>query len=696
MSTLAVITLPVLAPIAALLQLLFPGLLAEQWRHYKIVISVLITQSTVFMLHWAAVTWWVTDRVWWLSDVALTLAMITVAAVGLVIALRLAVKKRSHSPPSQGGAGGGSHSHLPSTPASPILPPHDPLITLISEITADPTFLRRRIAPSKVEYFALGIFAALGVIWFVYQLLAAGVPLDPVAPITVACLLGIAHLLYRRSRAREHHPDRVVLFSPESASASEVTATPAVKTTHESSHDPLLRSPSAPPCRDGAPRPAPRPFLSTELVLLLSLTFTGAVMAVYLNQSPPENRDAGAVTYDWPTYRGNKHRTGAADTAPGPRVPAILWTFDPAERKGRVMIHSSPTVVGDRVFVGALHQVLTTTQGYVYCVDAGGSAPAAKPGSLIWRFSAEGTAKAIFTSPSVLDGKLYVGEGYHEDTKCRLFCVDARTGKTEWALPTTSHTESAPTIIASRVYFGAGDDGVYCVDGKNLKLVNAQVPPEPTVIWHHKSLHVDTAPAVADGRVFISTVIGDEHADLKILALDADTGDILWQRDTPLPVPGSPSHDAGRVYFGLGNGKLGAPSDKPQGAVWCVDAKTGDRLWEFKTAAGVFNSPALHSGLVVFGSLDKNVYCLDAVTGDLKWKTNVGDAVVAAPVVTEDAVYIVSEHGLIKCIGLAKGDLRWAMDDLKTGEADAYASPTLAGGRLYVAIGGKVHCIGDR
>ncbi len=79
-----VVGLPVLLPIVALLQLLFPGLLRDQWRQYRYAVQVLLTQSTLIFLQWALVKWVFTRRPWWLSDDALAAALVAVAAWGIV------------------------------------------------------------------------------------------------------------------------------------------------------------------------------------------------------------------------------------------------------------------------------------------------------------------------------------------------------------------------------------------------------------------------------------------------------------------------------------------------------------------------------------------------------------------------------------------------------------------------------------
>ena len=68
---LAVIGLPALLPLVALLQLLFPTMLRDQARHYRRAVRVVLAQSTLIFLHWALLRWVVSSRPWWLSDQAL-------------------------------------------------------------------------------------------------------------------------------------------------------------------------------------------------------------------------------------------------------------------------------------------------------------------------------------------------------------------------------------------------------------------------------------------------------------------------------------------------------------------------------------------------------------------------------------------------------------------------------------------------
>ncbi|OYW13580.1 MAG: serine/threonine protein kinase, partial [Planctomycetales bacterium 12-60-4] len=135
-------------------------------------------------------------------------------------------------------------------------------------------------------------------------------------------------------------------------------------------------------------------------------------------------------------------------------------------------------------------------------------------------------------------------------------------------------------------------------------------------------------PIVADGRVFVSGMTGDETVTL--FAYDAATGKKLWQRDWatgPLPdihktnsqASATPAADGERVYFYFWT--LG---------LLTVDAKTGADVWEqtlpipffvFKWGPGM--SPVLYKDLVLFcqdDDLAPALYAFDKRSGELRWK----------------------------------------------------------------------------
>jgi outer membrane protein assembly factor BamB len=272
----------------------------------------------------------------------------------------------------------------------------------------------------------------------------------------------------------------------------------------------------------------------------------------------------------------------------------------------------------------------------------------------------------------VVNGRLYIGEGFHEDSGCKLYCLDAATGEKRWQHETTSHTEATPVVVAGKVYCGAGDDGLYCLDAET-----------GTELWHYQKLHIDSPPRIVDGRLHGGSVVGDEYRDCAVFCLDADTGKQLWRVPVDLPAPGAPVVQDGLVYVGLGNGKFGQSADRPAGALLCLDAASGQRRWHYPVPDSVLARPAVDEQCVYFGACDQHCYALDRQKGRLRWKKDLGSPIVAAPVLFQQArrsfLYVADSAGGVVRLDPDTGATHWRMDveDNAGLPAALYGSPVV-------------------
>ncbi len=81
----------------------------------------------------------------------------------------------------------------------------------------------------------------------------------------------------------------------------------------------------------------------------------------------------------------------------------------------------------------------------------------------------------------------------------------------------------------------------------------------------------------------------------------------------------NPTHTYDRAFHvAVAGGKLYYGSSS-EDAVYCLDARTGQRLWVFYTEGPVRLAPTLYQGKLYVGSDDGRVYCLDASSGQLAW-----------------------------------------------------------------------------
>lgn len=591
---LAVITLPALAPLVALLQFLFPGLLGDHWKHYRCMIAALMTQSTLMFAQWAVLTWFVDEPTWWLTDRALAWAMTIAAGVGLL--------------------------------ASMLIRPRP-----------------APVEPMRVEFLALGIFGGASGVWLLWQSVQGAAVLDYLLIATSACVGGLIHLLLRNRWARGQR----------------------------------------------------RAVFATETICLLVFACGGGLVTAHVFHNLPVANELARVTGEWDTYRGDSRRTGTSNRKDaGPTDPQLLWTFTPPLQRGEVHIDSSPVVADGLVFLSGYSQVLAYRQGLVWCVNARTDRQLGDhhvgPGELVWQTNDE-SLRPIFSSPTLLNEELLIGEGYHFDANCRLLAFNARSGREQWSFKTTSHVESTPTrsLVTGLIYVGAGDDGLYCLERPSMS------GAQPAVVWHLKGIHTDAGPLEAEGKIFAGGVVGEVVKDLQVIAVDATTGEEAWRVPTELPAPAALSYHPGGVLVSLGNGKMNQEHAQPRSAVWRLSAATGEREWEFPLASSVLTSPVVSGDHVFFVTRNGECYALDANSGQRQWRVELNEPVVAAPIVSGGRMFVVTISGIVHALECSNGSSLWSFDKLKTSRQEVYSSPVLVAGKLYLAIDGKLHCLGD-
>jgi outer membrane protein assembly factor BamB len=437
--------------------------------------------------------------------------------------------------------------------------------------------------------------------------------------------------------------------------------------------------------------PNSKPRLSMEGMMLAALAVTCAAMGTtFLPRSTAGVQDpiAQALSDDVPPARDLKREFGG-----------VQWAFQPDE-PGR--LDSTPLVAGDRVYVAVAHRAGFSAYGRIYCLDSG-------TGEKQWTFDDEENMKHIYCAPQLADGRLYIGEGYHQDDNCKVYCIDAATGKKLWDFKTKSHTESRPFVAEGKVFFGAGDDGLYCLDA---------VTGQP--LWHFEGLHIDTNVSVIGNRLYGGSGYGTKYW---MFCLDTANGNSLWRTESAYPVFGSPTVFGKRVYYGTGNGDMLNSDKKPAGALLCLDIDNGKLLWRFaEVTDGIHTRPAVDREHVYFGSRDKHVYCVGRTDGKLRWKINTGSPVVAAPALgycsccgDTSALYVVASGGRVLCLDPDNGVPLWSPFDLgahSSKPAQLIATPRLWASndskeeqhRLFVAasVGPKddtmpiLYCLSDK
>ena len=114
--------------------------------------------------------------------------------------------------------------------------------------------------------------------------------------------------------------------------------------------------------------------------------------------------------------------------------------------------------------------------------------------------------------------------------------------------------------------------------------------------------------------------------------------------------------------------------------LWAIDARTGDELWQYdhRLPDGILpccdvvnRGAALYGNLVIFGTLDAGIVALDQKTGKVVWKTKIDDfkagySMTAAPLIVKGMVLTGVSGGEFGVVGRVEardamtGDMIWS------------------------------------
>ncbi|WP_119394307.1 outer membrane protein assembly factor BamB family protein [Salinibius halmophilus] len=190
---------------------------------------------------------------------------------------------------------------------------------------------------------------------------------------------------------------------------------------------------------------------------------------------------------------------------------------------------------------------------------------------------------------------------------------------------------------------------------------------------------VAAGPVEQDGRVFVTT----DNADL--IALDSNTGEVLWSVELPARSDALVAVQGDRVVVQMQDGTVQARA-----------VSNGRTFWSYRSASqpdlsliGTAN-PVLANNLVIVANANGSVLALSLASGEVAWEyrlsypkgaTPVAQLVDAdaTPLISGNTVLATANDGVIYQIDLASGRV---LGDL---EASSLEQLLLAGDRLVVA-----------
>ncbi len=252
-----------------------------------------------------------------------------------------------------------------------------------------------------------------------------------------------------------------------------------------------------------------------------------------------------------------------------------------------------------------------------------------------------------------------------------LYGVDIDGGGLKWSYTTSGYIISSPAVSADgqSIYIGSGDGFLYALSppaqGNSMVLQ-----------WDYLADgEVESSPVIGpDGDIYFCSVNGTIYA----VHPDGSTKwvyEIAASSNEDPRIYSSPAMDLdGALYVGAGNNQLLA-----------LNSETGELIWNFETWGPVDSSPAIDAqGNLYFADRSGTFFSITA-GGTERWSHEVGISLYSSPAIGErDRVYATGYlgGGLSRLYAFSlEGDLLWTHDF--TGKVDS--SPTLdAYGDLWI------------
>ena len=241
-------------------------------------------------------------------------------------------------------------------------------------------------------------------------------------------------------------------------------------------------------------------------------------------------------------------------------------------------------------------------------------------------------------------------------------------GEKIWEFETGAGENEASVSIGfdGTVYFGSGypDLKLYALNGETgEKLWNYQMEN------YHASTPITTPVIGADGLLYVGS-------NNKLHAIETSTGSLRWTFQAYGSINQLPAIGAdGTVYVTDGQ-SWGTEQSK----IYAINGKTGSEVWAMENAYG---TPAVGSdGVVYVPYLDgTHLAALDGVTGRKLWEFETGDDLRSPPAIGSDGtVYFGSDDHKLYALDGQSGNKLW---EFETG--DNVGSPSIGiDGTVYV------------
>jgi outer membrane protein assembly factor BamB len=185
-----------------------------------------------------------------------------------------------------------------------------------------------------------------------------------------------------------------------------------------------------------------------------------------------------------------------------------------------------------------------------------------------------------------------------------------------------------------------------------------------------------STPLVIEAATGAEVIVNSSE---RIEAFDPETGKSLWQYNLPhrFAVPMPVFHN-GMIYLNRGYRSSPFLAIRPGGR---GDITNSHVAWNVGAGAPYVSSLIHHDGLLFYVTEQGIANCIDAKTGERVWQERVGGVYSASPIAADGRIYLFSENG--EAVVLKPGRTPQVLARNKI-DGRIIASPAVSNGRIFV------------
>ena len=389
---------------------------------------------------------------------------------------------------------------------------------------------------------------------------------------------------------------------------------------------------------------------------------------------------------DWRQWRG-PNRNGVAEAGQSPPTSwseseNIVWKT-PVPGRG----HSSPTVVGDRIFLQTADERQQVQS--VVAFDR-------NTGDQLWKtdvarggFPPTHKKNTHASATIACNGKRLFAAFAHHDA-VHLYALDLN-GKEVWKQNLGTFTPQrfkygyapSPTLYGGTVIVAADTDAGGFITARDQK--------NGAEIWKTQR------PAkLSFSSPIVTTIAGKDQLLISgcesVSSFNPSNGQEIWSvAATTMATCGTVVWDGGMVF---------ASGGYPKAETVGLRADTGQVVW--RNGQKCYEQSMVADNGYLYAVTDRGIaYCWDARSGEEKWRGRLSSPISSSPVLAGGNIYLANEAGQIS-VFRATPDAFELVSQIQLG-TEAFATPAICGGRIYLRVadssgGGRqefLYCIGS-